>query len=124
MAVVERRPPPFLSDLDLSLWNRDRVLMDTPEFDTPLSEPIVTDLLTPSEKRLGTEIDGLEVLLSDRRMQKVSVNTKKRIMKGLYVSGAFKPQAFDAVMTPSPVEPLTEVNVEVNRAGNPGGSRV
>lgn len=85
--------------------------MELPEADLPLPDPIPTELLTPSEKRLGTELDGFQVLLEDSRMQRVSVEIKKKILKGLYVSGAFKPQAFDAVMTPEPMDPLTEENI-------------
>ena len=65
-----------------------------------------------SSKRLGTEIDGLSVLLEDKRMQALDLSTKKRILELLMVSGAFKPQTFDAVMTTSPSPPLTVDNVE------------
>jgi predicted LPLAT superfamily acyltransferase len=81
-----------------------------------LDEPEI--LLTPepeasaSSKRLGTEIDGLSVLLEDKRMQALDLSTKKRILELLMVSGAFKPQTFDAVMTTAPAPPLTVDNVE------------
>jgi hypothetical protein len=65
-----------------------------------------------SSKRLGTEIDGLSVLLEDKRMQVLDLSTKKRILELLMVSGAFKPQTFDAVMTEAPAPPLTVSNVE------------
>lgn len=66
-----------------------------------------TDTETPSQKRLGTEKRGLEVLLTDPRMHNVDLPTKKEILRLLYVSGAFKPQSFDAVMTSEPVPQLT-----------------
>jgi predicted LPLAT superfamily acyltransferase len=72
----------------------------------PVDEP------SASAKRLGTEIDGLSVLLKDTRMQALNLLTKKRILELLMVSGAFKPQTFDAVMTTAPVPPLTVENVE------------
>lgn len=44
-----------------------------------------------SSTKLGTEIDGLSVLLEDKRMQALDLSTKKRILELLMVSGAFKP---------------------------------
>ena len=81
--------------------------MDEPEI-IPAPEP----LLSASAKRLGTETDGLSVLLEDKRMQALDLPTKKRILELLMVSGAFKPQSFDAVMTAEPAEPLTIDNLE------------
>ena len=66
---------------------------------------------TASEKRYGTEKDGISVLLEDPRMQRPDVATKKEILKLLYVSGAFKPSSFDAVMTDQASPPLTVDNV-------------
>lgn len=65
---------------------------------------------SPSEKRLGTERDGLSVLLGDKRMQCPDLATKKLILELLLVSGAFKPQTFDAVMTTTPTPTLTVEN--------------
>ena len=45
-------------------------------------------------------------------MQALDLSTKKRILELLMVSGAFKPQTFDAVMTAAPSPPLTVENVE------------
>jgi hypothetical protein len=45
-------------------------------------------------------------------MQALDLSTKKRILELLMVSGAFKPQTFDAVMTTSPSPPLTTDNIE------------
>ena len=45
-------------------------------------------------------------------MQALDLGTKKRILELLMVSGAFKPQTFDAVMTPLPAPPLTVANIE------------
>jgi hypothetical protein len=73
--------------------------------------PLPTEL-SASQKRLGTEKEGLKILLQDRRMQRIDLETKKLILRLLYVSGAFKPQTFDAVMTPEPSPPLTVDNVE------------
>ena len=82
-------------------------MLDEPEIiPAPELEP------SASAKRLGTEIDGLSVLLRDRRMQALDVATKWRILELLMVSGAFKPQSFDAVMTSKPAPPLTANNIE------------
>lgn len=72
------------------------------------AEPVAS----ASARRLGTESDGLSVLLEDKRMQALDLSTKKRILELLLVSGAFKPQTFDAVMTPAPAPPLTLDNIE------------
>ena len=86
-------------------------MLDEPEFPpSPEPEP------SASSKRLGTETDGLSVLLEDKRMQALDLSTKKRILELLMVSGAFKPQTFDAVMTSSPAPPLTVENVEEHLA--------
>lgn len=77
-------------------------------------EDIVATELTPSQKRLGTESGGLDILLEDARMQVPDLSTKKEILRRLYVSGAFKPQTFDAVMTPEPAAPLTTDNVDAH----------
>jgi predicted LPLAT superfamily acyltransferase len=82
-------------------------VLDEPEI-LPAPEPEAS----ASSKRLGTEIDGLSVLLEDKRMQALDLSTKKRILELLMVSGAFKPQTFDAVMTTSPSPPLTVDNIE------------
>jgi len=74
-------------------------------------EEVVGPIESASAVRLGTEKAGLDVLLEDPRMQAVSLATKKRILELLQVAGAFKTSSFDAVMTTSPVEPLTETNV-------------
>lgn len=74
----------------------------------PAAEPE----LSASDKRLGTETDGLSVLLQDKRMQAVDLPTKKRILELFMVSGAFKPQSFDAVMTSNPAPPLNLSNIE------------
>lgn len=66
---------------------------------------------TASEKRLGTERDGLSVLLEDPRMQKPDLLTKKKILELLLGSGAFKAQTFDAIMTTVAAPPLTVGNV-------------
>ena len=65
-----------------------------------------------SSKRLGTESDGLSLLLEDSRIQVLDLSTKKRILELFFVSGAFKPQTFDAVMTDEPAPPLTVENIE------------
>ena len=82
-------------------------MLDEPEI-VPAPEPEPS----ASSKRLGTEIDGLSVLLEDKRMQAVDLSTKKRTLELLMVSGAFKPQSFDAVMTEEPAQPLTVDNIE------------
>lgn len=68
--------------------------------------------VSPSEVRLGTESDGLAVLLQDRRMQVLDLVTKKRVLELMHVSGAFKPQTFDAVMTREPLPRLTVNNID------------
>ncbi len=65
-----------------------------------------------SARRLGTESDGLSLLLQDRHMQVVDLATKKRILQLLYVSGAFKPQTFDPVMTKEPAPRLGVSNID------------
>lgn len=82
-------------------------MLDEPEI-LPAPEPE----MSASAKRLGTESDGLAVLLEDKRMQALDLPTKKRILELLMVSGAFKPQTFDAVMTREPSPPLTIDNIE------------
>lgn len=73
--------------------------------------PELAPAISASTKRLGTESDGLSVLLEDRRMQALDLPTKKRILELLMVSGAFKPQTFDAVMTSTPAPKLNVGNV-------------
>ncbi len=80
--------------------------------DEPKIFPVTESEASASGKRLGTESDGLSVLLEDKRMQALDLSTKKRILELLMVSGAFKPQTFDAVMTQQPVPPLTGDNIE------------
>ena len=82
-------------------------MLDEPEI-LPTPEPEAS----ASAKRLGTESDGLSVLLEDKRMQALDLSTKKRILELFLVSGAFKPQTFDAVMTSAPAPPLTVDNIE------------
>lgn len=82
-------------------------MLEPPEI-PPTAEPVAS----ASSRRLGTESDGLSVLLEDKRMQALDLSTKKRILELLMVSGAFKPQTFDAVMTPEPAPPLTIANIE------------
>ncbi len=84
-------------------------MLDDPELGrVPAPKP------SASAQRLGAETDGLAVLLQDRRMQAVDLQTKKRILQLLYVSGAFKPQTFDAVMTHEPAPPLNVSNIEAH----------
>ncbi len=80
--------------------------------DEPSILPAAEPELSASEKRLGTELDGLSVLLQDKRMQAVDLPTKKRILELFMVSGAFKPQSFDAVKTTASTPQLTVANVE------------
>jgi hypothetical protein len=61
---------------------------------------------TKSRRNRGVEREGLRLLLSDRRIQLVDVETKRAIILLLPV-GDFGIQTFDAVMTPKPVEPIT-----------------
>lgn len=80
--------------------------------DEPEILPALEPEQTASEKRLGTETDGLSVLLQDKRMQALDLPTKKRILELFMVSGAFRPQSFDAVMTAEPFPALNLDNVE------------
>lgn len=69
-----------------------------------------------STSNSATEKLGLSVLLSDPRFQRVDLATKKRIIElikeaGLGI-GAFGPQTFDAVMTPSARPPITVETVD------------
>lgn len=82
-------------------------MLDEPEF-----LPALEREESASAKRLGTEKDGIPILLEDKRMQVLDLVTKKRILELFMVSGAFKPQSFDAVMTAEPAPPLTVENIE------------
>lgn len=82
-------------------------MLDEPEF-PPALEPDES----ASAKRLGTEQDGIPILLEDKRMQVLDLPTKKRILERFMVSGAFKPQSFDAVMTNRPAPLLTVDNID------------
>lgn len=77
-----------------------------------MSDSIPAAAGPPSSSKLKTEKEGLQVLLADARMQEVALETKRRILSLLNVGGAFKPQTFDAVMTPAAVEPLTATTIE------------
>ena len=82
-------------------------MLDEPEL---LPAPELEE--SASSKRLGTEKDGIPILLEDKRMQVLDLSTKKRILELFMVSGAFKPQSFDAVMTMEPAPPLTVDNID------------
>src|SRR5947199_10681981 len=66
---------------------------------------------TKSQRNRGVEREGLSLLLRDRRIQAVDLATKRAIIQQLPV-GEFGIQTFDAVMTPSPVEPITTDNLQ------------
>lgn len=59
----------------------------------------------------GTENAGLAVLLEDPRCQAVSRNLKRRILEDLGVPEA-PSQAFDAILTPTPFEPVTAMTLD------------
>lgn len=63
-----------------------------------------------SNKR--TENVGLALLLRDPRFQAPDLAAKRRIIELLPVQGEWGTQTFDAVMTPTPREPVTAANVE------------
>ena len=65
-----------------------------------------------SRSNRRVENAGLALLLQDPRFQAVDTPTKRLIIAQLPVKGDFGIQTFDAVMTPSPVEPITRENVE------------
>ena len=82
-------------------------MLDEPDF-PPALEPEKS----ASAERLGTEKDGIPILLEDKRIQVLELSTKKRILELFMVSGAFKPQSFDAVMTAEPAPQLTIDNID------------
>ena len=65
---------------------------------------------TKSQRNRGVEREGLLLLLRERRIQSLDLATKRAVIQQLPV-GAFGIQTFDAVMTPSPVEPITTENL-------------
>ena len=67
---------------------------------------------TKSQRNSGTQNEGLDFLLSDRRFQRVDPATKRKILALLPVSGDFGIQTFDAVMTSAPRVPITTGNID------------
>jgi hypothetical protein len=67
-------------------------------------------LKSMSNKR--TENRALELLLADRRFQRVDLATKLRIIDALPVQGEWGVQTFDAVMTTTPIDAITLSNVD------------
>jgi len=67
---------------------------------------------TKSRTNKGTENQGLALLLTDRRFQRVDLATKRRILELVGKTGSFSTQTFDAVMTSTPAPPITAANVE------------
>lgn len=59
-----------------------------------------------------TEKEGVSLLLRDPRFQLVSLETKRRILELIGVSGSFGTQTFDLVMSPTVVPPLTPETVD------------
>jgi len=58
------------------------------------------------------ENHGLALLLTDRRFQAADLPTRRRILELIPAKGEFGIRTFDAVMTPTPVEPINAANVE------------
>jgi hypothetical protein len=71
---------------------------------------------TKSKRNQGTEREGLGLLLSDLRFQRVDLPTKRRILELIGKSQAFGIQTFDAVMTPTPAPPISAENVDEHYA--------
>jgi hypothetical protein len=67
---------------------------------------------TKSKRNAGTEREGLGLLLSDLRFQGVDLPTKRRILELVGASQSFGIQTFDAVMTPTPVPPISADNID------------
>lgn len=67
---------------------------------------------TKSKRNQGTEREGLGLLLSDLRFQRVDLPTKRRILELIGTSQAFGIQTFDAVMTPAPEPPISIENID------------
>jgi hypothetical protein len=72
----------------------------------------VESKFSKSQTNRGTENAGLALLLSDARFQWVDVSTKRRILELIGASELFGIQTFDAIMTPTPLEPITIDNVD------------
>jgi hypothetical protein len=59
-----------------------------------------------------TEKEGMSLLLRDPRFQLIDLQTKRRILELIGITGAFGIKTFDLVMTPAPVPPITVDNVD------------
>jgi hypothetical protein len=71
---------------------------------------------TKSKRNQGTEREGLGLLLSDLRFQRLDLPTKRRILELIGKSQAFGIQTFDAVMTPTPAPHISAENVDEHYA--------
>ena len=58
------------------------------------------------------ETDATEVVLEDKRFQRLDLATKKRLLELLGVMGSWTHRTFDLVMTPAAVERINAANVE------------
>jgi hypothetical protein len=65
-----------------------------------------------SRSNRRTESEGLSLLLADARFQVLSTPAKRKVIELLLEKGAFGIQTFDVVMSPSPVEPIDDSNIE------------
>lgn len=58
------------------------------------------------------ETDATQVVLEDRRFQRLDLPTKRRLLELLDVRGSWTHRTFDLVMTAAEVEPINATNVE------------
>lgn len=58
------------------------------------------------------EADATDVVLDDKRFQRLDLVTKKRLLELLNVRGSWTHRTFDLVMTPAQVDPINVHNVE------------
>ena len=69
---------------------------------------------TKSTTNRRTENVGLSILLSDQRFQALPSPLKKEVAQRLGIFNDFKTAAFDAVMTPTRVDPIDSFNLDAH----------
>ena len=72
----------------------------------------MADKFEKSGSNRRTETKGLSLLLADARFQALYTPVKRKIIELLQEKGEFGIQTFDAVMSSSPIEAITESNIE------------
>lgn len=65
-----------------------------------------------SRRNRLVETEATDVVLGDKRFQRLELDTKKRLLELLDVRGSWTHKTFDLVMTEAEVEPITLTNLE------------